>query len=241
MTAGFYYKTKITGQTLVETVVGVFVLTIGITTALGLSAAIFNASSSAVKQVIGAGLAREGVEAVFSMRGTNWLKGTLSTNCYNYANGGTLDAYCHKDWQKLSPVVGGSYDLDPPTGSKSYTLGINPNAGTTESYWLLAQQPGGNPDFRLYYDATISSGLLYKTTSSGAVQSDYFREIMLTEETDSTVPAAPYYKASIGPRLRVNSRVWWNDRGCPGATTWAATVPKCRIELVSFLTNWRNY
>lgn len=222
------------GQTLVETVVGIFVLTIGISTALGLAISMFNASTSAVKQVIGAGLAREGVEAIYNMRATNWLKGSLVNTCWNYPTS-TSDALCHRDWLRpeSSPgvLVTGAYDISV---AGSYTLDQNPTSTDSQSYWTLYAQ-GGNPNYRLYYDASASTGLLYKATASGAVPSDYSREIVLALET----PA--YYQATIGYRLKVTSRVWWNDRGCPGATTWAQTVPKCRIELVTYLTNWRNY
>jgi type II secretory pathway pseudopilin PulG len=223
------------GQTLVETVVGIFVLTIGISTALGLAVAMFNATTSAVKQVVAAGLAREGVEAVFNMRGTNWLKDqNLETNCWDYVTS-TATAYCHSDWLKLTPTVSGSYDLEPAGGSRSYTLDFTPSATDGQTYWNLVSQPPGNPQFRLYYDAAASSGAFYKTSSSGAVASDYYREIILTTETTPS-----YYQASIGPRLKVTSRVWWEDRNCPSSPTWSSSG-KCHIELVTYLTNWRNY
>lgn len=230
----FFPKTNQAGQTLVETVVGVFVLTIGISTAVGLAAAMFSATSSAVKQVIASGLAREGVEAVFNMRGTNWLKGQLDDDCYDYTTGSS-NAYCHQDW--LNPAQTGSYDLTPPSGSRSYTIDADVASTGNQPYWVLTQQPPGNPQYRLYYDSNATSGLYYKTSSGGAVPSEYYREVLLEME-DSTVP---YYNASIGPRLKVASRVWWTDKGCQPAAQWAQTVPKCRIELVSYLTNWRNY
>ncbi len=218
------------GQTLVETVVGIFILTIGISTALGLAVSMFNASTSAVKQVIGAGLAREGVEAVFNMRATNWLKGAIVANCWNYPTS-TTDAVCHQDW--LNPGVSGSYNI---SAAGSYVLDINPtNADTApqNTHWTFTQQ-GASPNYRLYYDAAATSGVLYKTSATGAVPSDYYREIVLTLETPS------YYQATIGNRLKVISRVWWNDKGCPSSATWP-TSGKCRIELVTYVTNWRNY
>lgn len=221
------------GQTLVETVVGIFVLTIGISTALGLAISMFNASTSAVKQVIGAGLAREGVEAIFNMRATNWLKGSLVNTCWNYPTN-TSDASCHRDWLRpeSSPGVltAGAYDLSV---GGSYTVDQTPTSTDSQSYWNLYPQ-GGSPNYRLYYDASASTGLLYKTTAASAVPSEYYREVVLTLETPS------YYQASIGNRLKVTSRVWWDDKGCPSSSTWP-TSGKCRIELVTYLTNWRNY
>lgn len=216
------------GQTLVETVVGIFVLTVGISTALGLAVSMFNASTSAVKQVVGAGLAREGAEAVFNIRATNWLKGQTVGTCYNYSNPGGNDAVCHQDW--LNPGTSGSYNI---SAAGSYTIDQNTTGNDTQNYWILNVQ-GASPNYRLYYDAAASTGVLYKTSAASAVPSDYYREIVIALET----PA--YYQASIGNRLKVTSRVWWNDKGCPTSATWPSSG-KCRIELVTYLTNWRNY
>ncbi len=221
-----------TGQTLVETVVGIFVLTVGISTALGLAVSMYNASSSAVKQVIAAGLAREGVEAVFNMRATNWLKGSVSQNCYNYADpSGT--SVCHTDW--LTGSGGATYSLNPTGGARSYTLDVNEDATDAQSVWTLSQQPVGNPQFRLYFDEDASSGVLYKTTSASAVPADYYREIIL-----ETQPFVGTGDDALKKRLKVTARVWWNDKGCPASATWPASG-RCRIELITYMTNWRNY
>lgn len=215
------------GQTLVETVVGIFVLTIGISTALGLAVSMFNASTSAVKQVVGAGLAREGVEAIFNIRATNWLKGNLVSTCWNYPSS-TSDAVCHQDW--LNPGTSGSYNI---SAAGSYTVDQNTTGNDAQNYWTLNVQ-GASPNYRLYYDAAASTGVLYKTSAASAVPSDYYREIVIALETPS------YYQATIGNRLKITSRVWWNDKGCPTSATWPSSG-KCRIELVTYLTNWRNY
>jgi hypothetical protein len=229
-----YYSQK--GQTLVETVVGIFLLTVGVSTALGLAVSIFNASSSAVKQVIATGLAREGAEAVFNMRATNWLKGAVNTDCFNYVSSpSTTDATCHRDW--TNPGISGTYDIRG-TGGKCYTIDFNPT--TPATYWTMSAQVNcTNNVFRLNYDSAITKGLY--TTANVGTASDYYRQIYIEEQTDSTSPSVSYYQSSIGPRLKVASRVWWTDRGCPAATAWTQTVPKCRIELVTYLTNWRNY
>ncbi len=223
------------GQTLVETVVGVFVLTIGISTALGLAVSLFTASSSAVKQVVAAGLAREGVEAVFNMRNTNWLKSQLANNCYNYVNPSGNDANCYVDWLSIPGNPAGTYNLLPPGGVGSYILDSVSTSTDAQGYWTFTRQTT-NPNYRLYLDAAAASGVFYKTTSAGATPSDYFREIYLETQTSPS-----YYQASIGPRLKVASRVWWIDKGCPEVSTWSAALPKCRIELVTYLTNWKNY
>lgn len=214
--------------------VGVFVLTIGITTALGLAISIFNASTSAVKQVVGAGLAREGVEAVFNMRATNWLKGSLDpAGCYNFVTDTNNAAPCHTDWQYVS----GWYDLRTnPSASpntKTFTLDFNPNQDATGPFWSLIQETQSK--YALNYDATAAAGRFYYPSGAATGTSGYYRKITLKEEQ----PA--YTNDPDLRRLRVISQVWWTDRGCPVASDWSATVPKCRIELVSYMTNWKNY
>lgn len=225
------------GQTLVETVVGIFVLTIGISTAIGLANSVFISTTSAVKQLQAVGLAREGIEAVFSMRATNWLRAALGP-CYDYPTG-TNGAACRNSW--LNPVgnsgtTDGLYDIrGTGVGGRPYTLRTDYTAADAGEYWQFVYQPGANPDYKLYYDPTAATGLLYTTNSAAGAPSGYYRQILIEEDT---VP--PYDQATIGPRLKVSSRVWWTDRGCATSATWP-TTGNCRVELVTFLTNWRNF
>src|SRR4051812_47761986 len=92
------FSTRHKGQTLIETVAGIFILVMGITAAVSLAIYALGASTNITKQIIGTGLAREGVEAVKNMRDTNWLKLTsIDTNCYDYTTGAN-SAKCYKDW-----------------------------------------------------------------------------------------------------------------------------------------------
>lgn len=233
------------GQTLVETMVGIFVLTIGISTALGLAISLYSSSSGSVKQVIGTGIAREGVEAVFNMRATNWLKGDLDTGCFNYATG-NKDANCHSDWLNPRTPSTGTYDISSAGTGKCYTLDFN--RSTPGVFWQFTKQAScSSNSYRLNYDPAATNG--FYTTSSVGVPSDYYRQIVLVEQTDkpftdvtgASSSAVSYYEDSIGPRLKVVSRVWWNEKGCPTTTTWSGTVAKCRVELITYMTNWRNY
>lgn len=226
------------GQTLVETVVGIFVLTVGISTAIGLANSVFISTSSSVKELQAVGLAREGIEAVFSMRATNWLKGAL-VGCYDYPTG-TNGAACRGLWRDPANGSGsltdGVYDIQG-TGAagRSYILSTDHTKSDNQDYWQFTYQAGANPDYRLFYDSAATTGILYTTNSAVGVPSGFYRQILIQEET-----LAPYDQASIGPRLKVSSRVWWTDRGCPQSATWP-TSGGCRVELVTFLTNWRNF
>src|SRR3990167_3392339 len=87
-----------TGQTIIETVIGIFIMVMGITAAIGLATYSLSASTTVVKQMVGMGLAREAIEAVKNMRDTNWLKGSLVNTCWNYQNS-SLTANCYQGWQ----------------------------------------------------------------------------------------------------------------------------------------------
>ena len=199
------------GQTLIETMVAIFILVMGITAALGLAIYSFNATSLVNKQVVGMGLAREGIEAVKNMRDTNWLKSTQFDSACN----------CYLNWQI-------SYYNIKPTGNQTFTLDFNP---LSSPHWQLNQQPS---NFRLSYDSTGTSGRLYYPSPGVNSGGDYFRRITLSENS-----ASPY--DSTSPRLSVTSDVWWNDRKCPVATTYEASKPACRVRLQTYLTNWKNY
>ncbi len=75
---------KQNGQTLIETLVASFILVMGITAALTLATYSLGATNNIRQQTIGLGLAREGLEVVKNMRDTNWLRGTSSSDCYDF-------------------------------------------------------------------------------------------------------------------------------------------------------------
>ena len=108
------------GQTLIETMVAVFVLTMGIVAALGLANFAVSTSRNIVKQITGMGLAREGVEAIKNMRDTNWLKGTLVDTCYNFVTLGT-DGSCYTTWLTTP------FAINAP-GQRFVTLQFDPNS-----------------------------------------------------------------------------------------------------------------
>lgn len=92
-------KTKYLGQTLIETMVALFILSMGVSSAVGLSIYAFGSSNTILNQIIGTGLAREGIEAVRNMRDTNWLNDSLITNgCYNFVTGAIDSENCYQNW-----------------------------------------------------------------------------------------------------------------------------------------------
>lgn len=218
------------GQTLVETMVASLVLVIGIGAAVSLAIYGLQATTSVSKQLIGVGLAREGIEAVKNMRDTNWLRDPIESNCYNFYTGSS-DASCYAQW------LTGTYNIDPGSNlPTTYALGFDASDADQHEYWRLIPTTSR---YGLNYTPGTPTIGFYSTSSSGtpvtSATSDFARKITLTKEN-----FAPFDQ-NTGPRLKVTVDVWWKDRRC---TTLGVTPPSnqsCKVTLETYLTNWKDY
>jgi hypothetical protein len=227
------------GQTLIETVVAVFILVMGIVAALGLAIYALNASSNVSKQIIGIGLAREGIEAVKNMRDTNWLKSSVSTNCYNYSSGSN-NASCYDKWLGDSGCGGTGNDkgfciFNTGSGTKSFRLSVQPNIA--DKFWAFDEE--NQNEFGLNLDSNVSNssfaGFYVSANGLANGSSDFYREIVLTKDTSGA------FTQNNMERLQVKARVWWVDKKCPRVVAFSSAKVTCRIELQSYLTNWKNW
>jgi type II secretory pathway pseudopilin PulG len=223
-----------TGQTLIETLVASFILVMGIAAALALANYSFSAVMNISKQTAALGLAREGIEVVKNMRDTNWLRGTFSTDCYNFDSPADNNAFCYRDW--LNPYDGTGRDLSP-NGSTTYSLTFNFNS---EIPWILTPT---TKDFGLNLSDEIlkgnfTQGPAYYDTQGGIVastsNSGFARKITISEDT------FPPFNQDTGTRLKVTSEVWWKERNCPMVDD-VDPNSRCLIKLETYLTNWRNF
>lgn len=220
------------GQTLVETLVAALVLVIGIGAAVSLAIYGLGATTSVKKQLVGIGLAREGIEAVKNMRDTNWLNDSLEPDCWNFYTQSD-DANCYYGW-----LTGGPYNIDPG-GSlpATYALGFNAAGINEQSYWELIQT-----GTRFGLDLTTDKPEIgyYSTSGTGipvsTATSDYSRKITLTSDS-SFEP----FDTSTGPRLKVTVDVWWKDKRCPVVTDPSSLPLSCKVTLETYLTNWKDY
>lgn len=210
---------KQSGQSLIETVTAIFILTTGLSAGLSVAVYSFGASSDVTEKIAATGVAREGIESVRRARDSNWLTAGNPSDC----GGGVL---CYPAWL-TSP-----YDISVPGGiagsARDFRLVFNP--GSSSNKWTLTPAVG-NPDYRLYVQ---SGGGLSHTSSADAT--NLFRKITLTYESASS----PYTFTS--PLVRVRSAVWWQGRGCPNITDLVnLTDTNCKIVSEEYLTNWKNY
>lgn len=209
-------------------------LVTAISAALGLVNYSLALTTNITKQMVGLGLAREGVESVRNMRDTNWLVGDLSLDC-----GTTNLDPCYKTW--LDGPANKDYNLTF-TGSGYFVLSTDPSSEIDDPYWDL--QFTGSPSApanKLCLSEDVTFGGFYVPADSlgdcgsGQIESDYYRQILLVPETP-----IGYTDVDLGPRLKVMVRVWWDDRRCSAGPTFPG-VGVCGLELVTYLTNWKNY
>lgn len=189
------------GQTLVETVVALGLLTTGIIAGLAAAIAAHSASDQSLQQIVAQNLAREGVEVVRKIRDSNWHNGTLSDCDPWFAT--SDDQQCYQNW---------NFGIAGSTIGTNYLAAFNATFNT----WSLTPTFGGSAT-RLF---TLSNGAF---VHSGSGVSRYSRIIRITRDT-----AAPFSAAN--PRLHVASTVWWNNKRCPVTTNPSATTCKVVVE-----------
>jgi hypothetical protein len=71
-----YINNKQAGQGLIEVIIAIFIIASGISGAVTLTYSNLRSNESSITQIIGANLAREGVEVVRNLRDENWLLGS---------------------------------------------------------------------------------------------------------------------------------------------------------------------
>lgn len=243
------------GQTMIETLVAIFMLVMGVTAALGLAIYALNSSTNISKQIVATGLAREALEAVKNMRDTNWLLQTsIDRDCYNYSDN-TSTGLCYKRWLGTSPGSPAPFFcLDPTTNNgncnggaagatNNYFLSFDSASG---SYWIFPS--GGTTKFGLKFDPNNLSGMgFYNSEDSNGINcsnasaniSDFCRKVTITKIGNS--PAVAPYNQDEGPMIKVQSFVWWVGKNCPRVADFPQASPACRLEMDTYLTNWKNY
>lgn len=205
-------KNKQLGQTLIETLVAIFVLIIGLISALSLAIYSFRSSDTSTKQIVATALAREAVEGVKNIRDNNWLNDTLTTGgiCAQLGSGQA----CYPNWlgSGNNQLANGTYAIDFDANLNSWTITRSP-----ASYVLV-------------YNPTTGT---YSSQGTGT-NSVYSRKVVIVQET-----TAPY--TSGNPRLNITATVWWFGRNCPVTTDPTTLPPSCKVILQTYLTNWKNF
>jgi Tfp pilus assembly protein PilV len=135
------------GQTLIELMAAVFVITTGLLGVLGLTTANVRSETTAVMRLTAFNLAREGVEFARNMRDSNWLSGLpWNTGLIDAGTGRCvvmLVSLASAPFQLFGDIVGcpdqfdGAYQMfsDSASGVYAQYTGIVPTGATSTQYY----------------------------------------------------------------------------------------------------------
>jgi hypothetical protein len=217
-----FNKKNQNGQSLLETIVAIFLLTTGLTTGLGLAIYAFSNSEISLNQIIATNLASEGVDVVRAMRDSNWLASDVKggawdlTTCADIAN-----KFCFPQaYQAVLPY--NSYNLSVGT----YRAEFNAATGA----WNLSAVNS--------YDLYLQNNGTY-THASNSTAPIFARMISITQNA-----ASPYTNTNSNQELIVTSIVAWRGKHCPNFVTsqdLSTFVTPCKIVTEEHLTNWKDY
>ncbi len=205
-----------TGQTLIETIVAIFILVTALTTGLGLAIYALTTSRTTQAEIIASNLAREGVDVVRMMRDSNWLAGDAAGGAY--AIGLCADLPANKQLCYPQAFVGPSYNI---SANGSYRLNFN----NTNNTWTITL---GASNYNMYLQ---SDGSFTHNVSGPAV---FARKIVITSDTTS-----PY--TAQNPKISVQSTVGWRGKKCTSMTNQDPSTTNCKVMVEEQLTNWKDY
>lgn len=203
---------NIRGNSIIEVMVVIIILTIGITGTYNIINSGQKLSVTSENRIKAINIAREGLEAIENIRDTNWIKFSSDyTNCWNVKN---YDVNCI--WVPGKNFSSGSYVL-----TQSWTLwllsgSMSPPPYSTNYSGYLAQFP-------LFLDvnglvtSSESSTAACNTTKTTGCRMIYTREIQIANPDID--------------HLKVNSIVTWKD---------SSRGPPYIINLETILTNWKK-
>lgn len=202
------------GQTLIETIAAIFILTTALVAGLALTISVLSSSTTSQNQIVAANLVREGIESVRLMRDSNWLAGDAAGGSWDLQNCPDMGVVlCYpRVWQGPTyPSLNqaGNYRAVFNVTNKSWSLESN------SSYDLFLQSDGS-------------------FLHSGSGNRVYARKLNLRLNT-----AAPYSVSN--PQVIVKSIVGWRGKNCVPMAGSDPETTSCKVIAEEILTNWKDY
>jgi type II secretory pathway pseudopilin PulG len=210
------------GQTLIETIVAIFILTTSLTASLALTVYVFANSARSLNEITATNLAKEGVDVIRNIRDTNWLEsddkgGPWGLTACTLA-GKTFNCY-PRAWEG---VPGNGYHHYDISLDGNYQVVFNSSTNT----WTLDSSPSS---FAIYKQADGS----YNSTVNGFPV--FARKVTLTHNSN------PPFGAGSLSEITVTSTVGWTGKGCSTMTNFDPTTTNCSVAISERLTNWKDY
>lgn len=208
------------GQSLIETIVAIFILTSALTAGLGLTIYAFSSTTTSQNQIIASNLAREGIEVVRMMRDSNWLASDVSGDpTFNLQSCADISGrLCYP-----KTYSGPAYAI--PTGNFRMTFDTTTNAWFTDA----------SANYDLYF--TSGNGT-YSWTPNSSIPI-FARMINVTLNS-----AAPYTNQNSNQQMIVKSVVAWRGKNCPDFLTsqdLLTLASHCKVIVEEHMTNWKDY
>lgn len=241
------------GQTLIETIGAIFVLTMALSAVLGVIIYALAQGEVSQKQVVATNLAREGVDVVRMMRDTNWLESdaengswALDSDCgaapppgntgspptgQNSGDENFMDGkVCYPRWM-TGPSNGNfhGYDIDPQTVDEDSRLAYVP-----PTTWILESLSGQkNYNLCLMPDGSYQ----HSNPCDNNANPPFARKVSIIRGSNDI----PYTRRN--PQLRVTSTVIWSGRSCPAIDNEdpATFSTNCKVITEEIITNWKDY
>ncbi len=213
------------GQSLIETIIAIAILTSALTAGLGLAIYAFSSSTVSQNEIIGSNLAREGVEVVRMMRDSNWLAWDAANpggapalpNCADLPAG---KQQCYPAAYQKVPSFN-NYSLN--SGNQRLLFNVNTMA------WDLNN--GNNYNLYLQADGSYSNNV-----NGSAV---FARMINISFNS-----AAPYTNQNSNQEMIVKSVVAWRGKNCTSFNSnqdLLTLVSLCKVVVEEHMTNWKDY
>jgi type II secretory pathway pseudopilin PulG len=243
------------GQTLIETIVAIFILVTALSAGLGVALTAMQTSEVSKKQLVATNLAREGIDIVRMMRDSNWLVMGAT------GNSGLRLQSCPDINSKLCYPRAHDAALSANTPHYTYDSGLafNLMQGSSNNHYRMIFNPAGRPPTSVVWrierkgNSANDSYLLcldpdgtYRHAAPGPGGRDRCNEADFARRITISV-VQPYNYSGSNNNFRelvVKSIVMWNGRNCPAVTI--STVPndtpaRCKTIVEDRMTNWKDY
>ncbi len=239
------------GQSLIETIAAIFILTMALTTVIGVTIYALSKSNVSQKEIVATNLAREGIDVLRMMRDTNWMAGDVGGANYSLdvdcgttpPNGNTglpqtgqggasenpmNNKTCYPQW-----MDGPTYNFDPNSWSGANDARVRLDTPSSVS-WIL-ETVNGSRRYHMCIEAT--GEIRHSNACDNNTNPPYARRIQIS----SANTASPYTRRN--PQLRVVSTVVWQDKKCPSIVNAdpVSLNTSCKVVTEEFLTNWKDY
>ncbi len=216
----FPFCTK-SGESLVEVIMAIFVVAIGASVAATLVVTSFQSNNFSRDNLIAVNLAAEGIEAVRSIRDTNWLQYSFDrTNCWNIKP----DAICSSPYQLITSGnytvhedLNNRWQIDPIVSGDLNLKNANDDEDIPYSLKLVNLFGSNQPDLKFYVPKDFVCSLPCIELPDENANLRFYRMIkILNQPSDNDVKT-----------INVQSLVQWRSQGI--------------IHQVSFATQLTNY